>query len=127
MMRASTGRSVLVLLLVMLQAGCGVFRRDREVFEPAPIMVAVENRNWSQVAVYVVAGGQRQRLGEVVGASAEEFTLPGMFTSRTDIRLVAVPLASRQQFATGVIVANPGATIQLVVENVLTMSSWSVR
>jgi hypothetical protein len=123
----TTGIAV-VLLLGLLQSGCMLWKRgDAEVFEPAPITVAVENRNWSQVAIYVVAGGQRHRLGEVVGTSAGGFVLPGVFTRRTDVRLIAAPLASRQQYTTSVILVSPGSTIQLNVENVLSLSSWSVR
>lgn len=128
--RITAGRAALLVLLAGLLSGCTLLRRgadDAVVYEPGPIMVAVANRNWNQVTIYVEILGQRRRLGELPGVSDAEFELPGLFTVRTDLRLVAVPLASRQSFRTGDIVVPPGATIHLSVENNLRLSSWVVR
>jgi hypothetical protein len=128
--RITAGRAALLVLLAGLLSGCALLRRgadDAVVYEPGPIMVAVANRNWSQVTIYVEILGQRRRLGDVPGVSAAEFELPGVFTARTDLRLVAAPLASRLSFRTGDIVVPPGATIHFSVENNLRLSSWVVR
>jgi hypothetical protein len=127
MTRATKARLQSVLLLVLLTSGCSVFKRGEPASPDAPVTVSVENRGWSQVAIYAVAGGQRQRLGEVTGASSGQFILPPLFATRSDVRLVATPLAGRQQYTTGVILASPGDTVVLTVENVLSMSSWTVR
>jgi len=122
-------RRTATLLLALLIPGCSLLRRnaDDTLYEPAPIAVTVENRNWSQVAVYAEAGGLRTRLGEVVTTGSEEFVLPGVFTHRTSIRILAVPLASRTSYRTEAIHAVPGATIHVTIENNLRLSSWHVR
>jgi hypothetical protein len=129
-MRANAGRAVFaVAVLALLLSGCFLWPRNRDdsVYEPAPISVAVENRSWNHVTIYVVAGSARSRLGDLVATSSAEFELPGMFTTRMDLRLVVSPLASRQVFRTDQILVAPGETIHLVVENVLRMSTWTVR
>lgn len=128
MKRATMVRAVSVLLILALtQSGCSLFKRNQPGDPEAPVSVAVENRGWSQIAVYAVAGGQRQRIGEVAGVGSANFVLPPALAGRSDVRLVASPLAGRQQYTTGVILAGPGDTIHLVVENVLSMSNWTVR
>jgi hypothetical protein len=117
------------LLFGLLLPGCFLLRRqaDDTEYEPAPITVVVENRNWNQVAIYVEAGGPRVRLGEIPGPGTVEFVLPGMFTHRTTIRLSAFPLASRESYRTEPIHAQPGAAIHVSIENNLRLSSWFVR
>jgi hypothetical protein len=129
-MRTNAGRAVVAAaVLALLLSGCFLWPRNRDdtVYEPAPINVAVENRSWNHVTIYVVAGSSRSRLGDLVATSSAEFELPGMFTTRMDLRLVVSPLASRQVFRTDQILVAPGETIHLVVENVLRLSTWSVR
>jgi hypothetical protein len=120
--------ATLVLLAALLHPGCTFLRRGEEpVYEPAPISVVVDNRNWSQVVVYAEIRGMRRRLGEVNSASSSELEIPELFSQRTDLRLVVTPLASSESYRTGVIVVAPGATVQLTVENNLRLSSWSLR
>jgi hypothetical protein len=130
MNRSPAARTALLILLTLLLSGCMLLRRgeeDGQAYEPAPITVQVANRNWSQVTIYAEIRGQRRRIGEVTGASTAELTIPDIFTVRTDMRLIATPLASNQTYRTGNIVAPPGAVIHLNIENDLRLSSWTIR
>jgi hypothetical protein len=128
--RSPTTRAASLILLALLLSGCTLLRRggdDAEAYDPGPITIHVANRNWSQVTIYAEIRGQRRRIGEVTGASTVELTIPDLFTARTDLRLVASPLASNQTYRTGNIVAAPGAVIHLNIENDLRLSSWTIR
>lgn len=120
-------RYLVPVLVGLLLPACSLLRRGEREFEPAPIFVVVENRNWNQMVIYAVSSGRRQRLGEVETNTSAQFTLPQLFTARTDLRLIADPIGSRQQFRTDNILVSPGGTINLILENNLRLSRWMIR
>ncbi len=89
--------------------------------------VNVSNRNWSDVVVYAVRSGTRHRLGTVTTNQIRRFTLPReMEVPGGDLRLLADPVGGSERFESGTIHVVPGQTIELSLENQLSISSVAV-
>jgi len=87
----------------------------------------VKNHSWSDVTVYLVAGGLSQRLGRVsaLGEATLDFASRWLNTS-SSVRLRALPLAG-QPFTSETILVFPGQAIFWTLENNLQTSSFSVH
>jgi hypothetical protein len=89
--------------------------------------VEVTNNNWSDMVVYAVRSGVRQRLGTVTSMTTERLeisralALPG-----ADLYLVADPIGGSEGFNTGRIMVSPGQRIELTIQNHLAISNYSV-
>lgn len=89
--------------------------------------VTVSNHNWSDMVVYAVRAGMRHRLGTVTTNQTRRFTLPrGMAGPGGDLRLVADPVGGSERFDTGTLAVSPGQTIELSLENQLSVSSVAI-
>ena len=88
--------------------------------------MSVKNHNWSDVTVYLVAGGLSQRLGKVsaLGEATLDFASRWLNTGGS-VRLRALPLAGRP-FTSETILVFPGQAICWTLENNLETSSFSV-
>ena len=114
-----------------LLCGCGgLFARHSAAPAAEPpeeqVVVSVKNHSWSDVTVYLVAGGLSQRLGRVsaLGEATLDFASRRLNTS-TSVRLRALPLAG-QPFTSETILVFPGQAIFWTLENNLQASSFSV-
>jgi hypothetical protein len=89
-------------------------------------LVAVESHNWSDITVYLIAGGLPQRLGMVtaLGSATFDFASQRLNTSG-GVRLRALPVAGRA-YTTETIPVLPGQVISWTLENDLNTSSFSV-
>jgi hypothetical protein len=119
------------LLLALLFIGCAAPRNpwtaprdDRDVVRTT---VVVTNNNWSVVVISVVSMGSVYRLGSVETAATETFLLPRGLTSIGDVELRARPTGLRVEYSTGPILFEPGATIDLTIENLLELSTVVVH
>ena len=93
----------------------------------ARVSVRVVNHNYLDVRVYAVSRDRTYRLGTVGAFTTEKFKLPRWLSSPNfDIRLVAVPIGSRDSFATLPIAISPGDLIVWRVENTLGFSSVQI-
>ena len=120
-----------VLLSALLSAGpgCG-FLSHRD---PAPtgslhteVSVEVENHNWSDITIYLMAGGLPHRLGMVTALSNANFVFPSQrLHTGSGVRLRALPVAGRA-FTSEAILVQPGQAIFWTLENDLDISSLSV-
>jgi hypothetical protein len=90
------------------------------------VLVAVESHNWSDITVYLIAGGLPQRLGMVSALSRATFDFPSHRLNTTSgVRLRALPVAGRP-FTSETILVLPGQVISWTLENDLNASSFSV-
>jgi hypothetical protein len=90
------------------------------------VLVEVESHNWSDITVYLVAGGLPQRLGMVMALSSATFDFPSQrLNTSGGVRLRALPVAGRA-FTTETILVLPGQVITWTLENDLAASSFSV-
>ena len=108
--------------------GCGFFS-SRTPGEPplkAEVSVEVENHNWSDITVYLVAGGLPHRLGMVTSLNKATFAFPTQrLNTSAGVRLRALPVAGRA-FTSETILVQPGQGIFWTLENDLDASSYTV-
>jgi hypothetical protein len=126
-------RWVLLSGLFAVTTACGLFsshhRRDSNGVAPEEhrrVGVEVTSHNWNDITVYLVAGGQPQRLGMVTALSSATFDFPShrVYTSG-GVRLRALPIAGRP-FTSEAILVQPGQVITWTLENDLDRSSITV-
>ena len=110
--------------------GCGLFssrhHRPADSLLSSTVAVEVENHNWSDITVYLIAGGLPQRLGMVTALGKGSFAFPSQrLSTGGGVRLRALPVAGRP-FTTETILVLPGQVISWTIENNLDASSFSV-
>ena len=94
--------------------------------QPSSVLVEVESHNWSDITVYLMAGGLPQRLGMVTALGAASFDFPSeRLNNSAGVRLRALPVAG-QPFTSENILVVPGQVITWTLENNLDRSSFSV-
>ena len=110
--------------------GCGLLS-SRHAGHSGPsaaarVSVSVESHNWSDITIYLMAGGLPQRLGMVTALSSATFDFPShRLNTSAGVRLRALPVAGRP-FTTETILVMPGQVITWTLENDLNASSFSV-
>ena len=119
--------SIAIVLLVMAmgcarsgRAGPGVAAFDEVA------TARVTNNGWLDVNVYAARSGTRQRLGTVTGQATQVFELPRSFVEARGVRIYIDAIGSPQTYQTDVIPAGPGQQIDVVVQQRLAMSHYSV-
>lgn len=89
--------------------------------------LVVQNRNWQEVAVYVVRSGSRMRLGTVSSMAKAEFSIPDAYVlGVSDINVQADPMGSSRVYNSGPIQVFPGARLELTIENAIQLSNFAV-
>lgn len=133
---ARPARHCFALAALLLGAtGCSVFRRANNP-EPAPAFdipagefaLRVTNHNYLDVAVYVVHGGQRTRVGTVTGSSSALFFLPDRLLGLgREIQLYGEAIGGGEASArTHTLIVQPGQYIDWTLETDLRRSSVGV-
>jgi hypothetical protein len=107
-----------VLALLLLGAALAACARGRR--EPAPAdartTLSVENRNFSDMTIYVVRGGQRVRLGLATGNSTTTLVIPSALLSGiTALRFIADPIGGRASPVTEEITVTPGDQVGMFI------------
>jgi outer membrane lipoprotein SlyB len=89
--------------------------------------VTVRNDNWLDVAVYVVRGASRFRIGTVRGSSTETFRLTlDRSGTASPMRILADPIGSTQGYVTEPITLGPGQRLELNVASSIRVSTFSI-
>jgi len=90
--------------------------------------LVVENNNWLDVAVYVLRGSTRTRLGTVNSMSSEQFTIPDAYVlGAADLTVQADPIGSSTTYVSPPVQVFPGAHVNLSINNNLQLSNLSVN
>lgn len=113
-------RGLLTLALgaiVSTASGC-VHRSASQ--EAADIMartfVRVENQAFLDATVYVIAGGQRQRIGTTTGSSRQTLEIPrGIMFGPTQLSFLIDFIGSQRTPISDVISVSPGDTVVLTI------------
>jgi len=106
--------------------GCGAFSSKNPAPARSEVSVEVENHNWSDITVYLLAGGLPQRLGMVTSLRTTVLAFPSQrLNAGSGVRLRALPVAGAP-YTTDAILVQPGQTITWTLENVLDHSSLTV-
>lgn len=127
--RRTTAALAAALIAALLNAACFASRQKDENSGPAPnneLIVSVQNNNWRDVTIYAVQNGRRVRLGTVSSHERAVLTLPAAFGGAGSLRLLLDPIGGNA-YLTEPIALRPGDMLDLVIENNLRLSSWSVR
>jgi len=93
------------------------------------VVLRVENHNWLDMHIYVVASGSPLRsLGTVTALSTEELKLPpDVVHAGSDLRLVADPIGMTGVYVSPTLIPNPRSVVVLSIENNLDLTSTSLR
>lgn len=112
--------------LVSSIPGCGSFSSRNPSPARSEVSVEVENHNWSDITVYLMAGGLPQRLGMVTSLRTVILAFPSQrLNTSGGVRLRALPVAGAS-YTTETILVLPGQTISWTLENDLDHSSLTV-
>lgn len=109
--------SVLLMVLVLAAtAGCSGKRARGPARHQESTTVRVDNRKFLDVNVYVIAGGQRRRLGTVPGISSRVFTIPPtMIFGMATLRFQADPIGSDETPVSHEITIREGDRVTLTI------------
>ena len=120
-------RLVLALAALMSSTpGCGFFSSRHPAPARSEVAVEVENHNWNDITIYLMAGGLPYRLGMVTAFSNATFAFPSQrLLTGSGLRLRALPVAG-QPFTSEPILVQPGQAITWTLENDLDRSSFTV-
>ena len=112
--------------LVSSTPGCGSFSSRNPSPARSEVSVEVENHNWSDITIYLMAGGLPQRLGMVTSLRTAILVFPSQrLNTGGGVRLRALPVAGAS-YTTETILVLPGQTITWTLENDLDHSSLTV-
>jgi hypothetical protein len=116
-------------LTTLDEAGCasrGMDATTGRADQQSAQIVSVRNDNWLDVAVYVVSGSTRFRLGTVNGISSATFRVAGQFGAAGPVQLLIDPIGATRGYLTEPISAMPGQRIELKVGSPLSMSTVAI-
>ena len=116
--------SAAALLAVMLAAGCdlpGPYPSGR-----TGVTLDVVNDNWLDMDLYVVHGTTRSRIGQVSSLSRMEIEIGEQLLGDGEIVVMADPVGSIETYTTPAIVVVGHTEIDLLLNNVLSHSSYRV-
>jgi hypothetical protein len=93
-----------------------------------PVLVHVDNHNWSDVVVHVGHAGVRNRLGTARAATRTDFSFPAQWASgAVRLVLIAEPIGSNERFTSEAFYLQPGQQVDWTLESGLSRSSLAIR
>jgi len=107
----------IVPALLLATTGCAMLSRGRtdNPFAPTardePVQLQIQNDNFNDARIYVLWGGQRQRLGMVTGKTSETFE----FAWRPADFRIQVDFLAAGGFTTDMLVVWPGEVVYLQI------------
>jgi hypothetical protein len=127
-MRRTRFYSLIPILAVATTAGCiGRGRSGGPAASVEPITTArVTNNHWLDVRLYGVRAGSREVIGIVKSFGTEVFQLPRHLVETRAVQILVDPIGSPQSYLTDVITVTPGQRIDLVIQDRLQQSHYSV-
>ena len=127
--RALATAALLVLSVVACRRTVAVGGPDEveEVLPPEPATLQVQNHHNSDITIYLVRGNVRSRLGQVVAAGSQRWTLPApVVRDAAGVVFVADPIGERGELRTERVVLRSGARVVWTLESGLTRSSLAI-
>lgn len=107
---------VVVGATLMATAACAHHRPETGARPTGPTTVRVDNQNFLDMTIYVLASGQRVRLGLATGKSTNTFTIPAfMIMGPTSLRFRAEPVGGRGSPVSEEITVLPGDEVTLTI------------
>src|SRR5262245_51853697 len=114
-MRSALRSFVLVVLLVSAVAGC--YKTKSSVINDQPrTTLVVDNQNFLDFTIYLIAGGQRIRLGLAGGNHKSRFTIPPQYVfGATTLQFQADPIGGNRAPVSYPLSVSPGDEIELTI------------
>jgi hypothetical protein len=128
-MRANYLRGILAFVAVATTMGCARRGRAADAIPdaiPAITIARVTNNNWLDAGIYAVRSGSRERIGIVRSFETQAFELAPHLIAASGLQLHVDLIGSRQSYRTDRISVSPGQLIELVVQERLAQSHYSV-
>ena len=92
-----------------------------------PVILEVENHNWSDVVLFVIHDGRTHRLAQIAAAKDESFEIPSHLIGDQGVfRLGLHRIGGRDDYRTEAISVRTGNTVRLTIEGKLEHSSIGV-
>jgi len=118
------------IVAVVSSAACATNRTSNEAglvtAEAAPT-VTVQNDNWLDVAVYVVHGTSRLRIGTVSSTTSRTFRLPREGgTGAIPLQILADPIGENRRYITDPVTLAPGQRLEVKVGSPISFSSFAI-
>ena len=108
-----------LVLLPLLLVACSTGSSEDGTPSPArgSATLEVQNRNFLDMTIYVVDGGQRQRLGVARGNATTSLTIPDRLIrgGASSLRFLCDPIGSQGLPVSEEIMVEPGDTVELVI------------
>lgn len=97
-------------------------------FANGEITLVIVNHNWLDVAVYLVRGTARERVGTATAATTTQFVLPlRRLGAGGDFRLLADPVGGRRTFTSETLHGQDGDIVTWTLEDNLSRSTVTIR
>lgn len=128
----NASRALVAVLSIALLAGACAHGRNVPALagsgQNQKATVEVINNGYTDVVVYAVRHGARMRLGMVTGLSRARLRIPkAALAGGTGLQLLADPIGSNDRFFTTPIYLMPGQNLELMLQENLAISSFSIR
>jgi hypothetical protein len=102
---------------------------ESEALKPisGPVILEVENHNWSDVVLYIIHDGQMHRFAQIAAAKDGSFEIPPRLIGDQGILRVGLHrIGGQDDFRTDAISVRTGNTVRLTIEDKLEHSSIGV-
>jgi hypothetical protein len=120
-------------LLVLLLAACfGPRQKLRDESGPSPLAdgfeLTLNNHHWLDINVFVQHDGEASRVTTVTASSSQSLILPLWLLGESKIvRIIAEPVGQAGSYTTDQLRVDPGQSVEVNVESVLSKSNYSVQ
>jgi hypothetical protein len=124
----------LLLVPALLLGAChrsqpeGPSPADEVEADTGPILLHIENHNFSDIVVLIGYSGTRVRLGTARGLTETELSFPSAYArGGAALVLIAAPIGSMDRFTSEPFFVQPGQEVSWTLQARLAQSSISVR
>ncbi|MBV6521550.1 MAG: hypothetical protein MNPFHGCM_01689 [Gemmatimonadaceae bacterium] len=114
-MRAAFRSFAFVLLLTTTVSGC--YRGKGSVLDEQPqTLLTVDNQNFLDFTIYLLAGGQRVRLGTATGNRKTRLIIPAQYIfGATTLQFQADPIGGNRAPVSYPLTVSPGDEVELTI------------
>ncbi|MEO8089046.1 MAG: hypothetical protein ABI703_01975 [Gemmatimonadales bacterium] len=122
-----SGAAWILLLMVLGCAG------PRQNVDPEPVQadgfeLTLNNRHWLDINVFVQHDGEASRVTMVTASTSQSIILPLWLLGESRlVRIMAEPVGEQGSYVTELLRVEPGQSVELNVESVLSRSNYSVQ
>jgi len=125
--RVSWLKTVAVAGVLATTAACFNHRQSSKDDDGPPIVLEVENHNWSDINIYIEHDGRKNRLTSVTATRDATIEIPKRYQGETGIlRLIVYRIGGQDSYRSDAISIRTGDTVRLTVESDLQRSSVGV-